>query len=234
MSTSVRSRLPCRPLQLPAIDREREMYDALVMALRDYMRKTGFTRAIVAVSGGIDSALALAIAVDALGPDRVSAYNLPSQFNSETTRSIACRLATAFGVPYGVIPIQDIDENVRQVFETHAHPITQHLTRENLHARIRGLLMMAEVQRHRRAAGVVRQRNGDRPRLCHALRRHVRRDLVDWRSVEDGRVPPGPPCERSAWRRADSGRHVPDHALRRTRGRAIRPVRLPGRLAGGR
>ena len=131
-------------LQLPAIDREREMYDALVMALRDYMRKTGFTRAIVAVSGGIDSALALAIAVDALGADRVSAYNLPSQFNSETTRSIACRLASAFGVRYGVIPIQDIDENVRQVFEAHAHPITQNLTRENLHARIRGLLMMAE------------------------------------------------------------------------------------------
>ena len=70
----------------PAIDREREMYDALVMALRDYMRKTGFTRAVVAVSGGIDSALALAIAVDALGPDSVSAFNMPSQFNTETTR----------------------------------------------------------------------------------------------------------------------------------------------------
>ena len=55
---------------LPPLEREREMYDALVMALRDYMRKTGFTRAIVAVSGGIDSALALAIAVDALGADQ--------------------------------------------------------------------------------------------------------------------------------------------------------------------
>jgi NAD+ synthase (glutamine-hydrolysing) len=114
------------------------------MALRDYMRKTGFTRAIVAVSGGIDSALALAIAVEALGADRVAACNMPSRFNSERTKAIACRLASAFGVRYGVIPIQQIDESVRSVFEAHAHPITHNLTRENLHARIRGLLMMAE------------------------------------------------------------------------------------------
>ena len=97
------------------------MYDGLVMALRDYMRKTGFDRAVVAVSGGIDSALALAIAVDALGPERVSAYNMPSRFNTETTRSIAERLTRACGVAYGVIPIQEIDEHVRRVFETHAH-----------------------------------------------------------------------------------------------------------------
>ena len=131
-------------VQLPPLDRDREMYDGLVMALRDYMRKTGFDRAVVAVSGGIDSALALAIAVDALGPDRVSAYNLPSRFNSDTTRSIAERLARACGVAYGVIPIQEIDEHIRTVFETHAHPIARGFTGENLHARIRGLLMMAE------------------------------------------------------------------------------------------
>jgi NAD+ synthase (glutamine-hydrolysing) len=131
-------------VELPEIDRDREMYDGLVMALRDYMRKTGFEQAVVAVSGGIDSALALAIAADALGPERVAAFNMPSRFNSETTRSIAERLAHAFGVRYGVIPIQDLDEHVRAVFETNAHPIVQGFTGENLHARIRGLLMMAE------------------------------------------------------------------------------------------
>ena len=129
---------------LPEVERDREMYDALVMALRDYMQKTGFERAVVAVSGGIDSALALAIAVDALGRERVAAYNMPSRYNTATTRSIAERVSHALGVTYGVIPIQEIDDQVRSVFERYAHPIARGFTRENLHARIRGLLMMAE------------------------------------------------------------------------------------------
>jgi NAD+ synthase (glutamine-hydrolysing) len=132
------------PLELPPPDPEREMYAALVMSLRDYMRKTGFTRAVLGLSGGIDSALALAIAVDALGPERVTAFNLPSRYNTETTRSIAQRLASALGVKYTVVPIQEIDDQMRSVFEQHAHPIAQSLARENLHARIRGVLMMVE------------------------------------------------------------------------------------------
>ena len=135
---------PQPALELPPDDRARETHDALVMALRDYMRKTGFVRAIVPLSGGIDSALALSIAADALGPSQVSAYNLPSGYNTEATKSIAAAVASSLGVHYGVIPIQQIDETVRSVFETHAHPIAQSLTKENLHARIRGLLMMAE------------------------------------------------------------------------------------------
>jgi len=131
-------------IALAPVDREREIYEGLLLGLRDYARKTGFSRAIVPVSGGIDSALALAIVVDALGADRVVAYNLPSPHNTATTRSIAERLASAFGVKYGVIPIDDIDQTVRGVFERHAHPIARGFTRENLHARIRGLLMMAE------------------------------------------------------------------------------------------
>jgi len=135
---------PRPQIELPPIDRDRELYDALMMALRDYMRKTGFTRATVAVSGGIDSALALALAVDTLGPEHVTAFNMPSRYNTETTRSIAERLAAAYGVGYGVIPIQSINDEVLSVFEEHAHPVARNLTRENLQARIRGLLMMAE------------------------------------------------------------------------------------------
>jgi NAD+ synthase (glutamine-hydrolysing) len=135
---------PAEPLALPSDDREREIYEALMMSLRDYMSKLSFTRAIVPISGGIDSALAATIAVDALGAANVSTFNLPSRHNTETTRSIAARLASSLGVAYGVIPIQGIDECVRRTFEEHAHPIAHGLTRENLHARIRGLLMMAE------------------------------------------------------------------------------------------
>jgi NAD+ synthase (glutamine-hydrolysing) len=132
------------PVQMPPIDREREIFEGLAMALRDYMRKTGFSRAVLGLSGGIDSALVLAIAVHALGPAQVTTFNMPSMFNSDTTKSIAARLARAFGVGYGVIPIQTIDDRVREIFEKHAHPIVNSFTRENLHARIRGLLMMAE------------------------------------------------------------------------------------------
>jgi NAD+ synthase (glutamine-hydrolysing) len=136
--------VPHAAAELPPIDREREIYDALVMGLRDYMRKTQFTETVVPLSGGIDSALVLAIASDAVGPDHVRAYNLPSQYNTAATRAIAERLAAALGVRYGVIPITSVDQELRETFERHAHPIERSLTRENLHARIRGLLMMAE------------------------------------------------------------------------------------------
>ena len=131
-------------VDLPAIDRDQEVYDALLMALRDYMRKTGFTRATLGLSGGIDSALALALAADALGPAQVTAFNMPSKYNTATTRSIAAKLAENLGVSYSVVPIQEIDDRVVSTFEAHAHPLTHSLTRENLQARIRGLLMMAE------------------------------------------------------------------------------------------
>ena len=135
---------PKPALDLPPIDRDRELYDGLQMALLDYMRKTGFSRATVALSGGIDSALVLAIAVDALGRDQVTAFNMPTRHNTETTRSIAERLAARCGVNYGVIPIQSLNDAVISTFEQYAHPVSRSLTRENLQARIRGLLMMAE------------------------------------------------------------------------------------------
>ena len=120
------------------------MYDGLVMALRDYMRKTGFERAVVAVSGG--------------STRRWRWRSPPTRSVRSASRRSTCRRGStprrrgrspsgwhdACGVTYGVIPIQDLDEHVRAVFETHAHPIAQGFTRENLHARIRGLLMMAE------------------------------------------------------------------------------------------
>ena len=128
-----------------AIDRDREIYDALVMALRDYMRKTGFTRAIVPVSGGIDSALALAIAVDALGAGQRD--RLQPAVASTTPRRPARspqRLAAALGVRYGVSRSRTSTTRSRRCSSSTPTRSRSSLTRENLHARIRGLLMMAE------------------------------------------------------------------------------------------
>jgi NAD+ synthase (glutamine-hydrolysing) len=132
-------------VQPPAFDREKEIYEALVMSVRDYYEKIGiFDGVLEAVSGGIDSALGTAIAFEAMGPDRLTLFNLPSKYNSQQTQDAARQLAENFGLEYRVIPIQDIMNRIVADFESYLHPVRQAVTLENLQARIRGLIMMAE------------------------------------------------------------------------------------------
>jgi len=139
------------PEPLPVVepeefDREKEIYEALVMSVRDYCNKLGiFSGVMEAVSGGIDSALGAAIACDAVGPDKLTLYNLPSRYNSEQTRSAARDLAANLGAEYHVVPIQEILDRMVGEFENSLHPIRNSITVENLQARIRGTLMMAEA-----------------------------------------------------------------------------------------
>ncbi len=132
------------PVAKPKYHREREIFNALVMSLKYYAKRTGFNKAIISVSGGIDSALGLAITVEAFGSGAVVAYNLPSQFNTEVTKSLAERVVKNFGVEYKIISIEKIDNVYREEFEKHCHPIKKSVSKENLHARIRGNLMMLE------------------------------------------------------------------------------------------
>ena len=133
------------PVSEPDFDREAEIYDALVMSVRDYYEKVGIFRGVLeAVSGGIDSALGTAIAYDAVGPELVRAYNLPSQYNSEQTQQAARMLAKNFDLDFRVIPIQDIVDQMLSVLEYNLSPLREELTLENLQARVRGLIMMAE------------------------------------------------------------------------------------------
>ena len=132
------------PIPKPKYHKEREIFNALVMSLKYYAKRTGFNKAIISVSGGIDSALGLAIAVEAFGREDVVAYNLPSQFNTEKTKALAAEVVANFGVEYKIIPIETIDRIYREEFEKHCHPIKKSVSKENLHARIRGNLMMLE------------------------------------------------------------------------------------------
>lgn len=133
------------PISAPAFDREEEIYRALVMGVRDYFNKIGiFRKVLETISGGIDSSLGTAIAVEAMGTDKLSVYNLPSRYNSETTQSLARQLAQNFQLDYHVIPIQNMVDQIAGDFERYLHPFANPITVENLQARVRGLIMMAE------------------------------------------------------------------------------------------
>ena len=126
-------------------NREDEIYQALVMSVRDYFDKIGiFSRVLEAISGGIDSALGAAIAYEAMGRDRLSVYSLPSRYNSSTTLGAARKLARNFGLDYHEVPIQKMVDAITEGFEKYLHPMNLSVTLENLQARIRGLIMMAE------------------------------------------------------------------------------------------
>ena len=120
-----------------------EVWQALVLGVRDYCRKNGFTDAVVGVSGGIDSAVTATVAVDALGADHVTTIAMPSPHSSDHSLEDAEALATNLGVRYEVVPI----EEAMKAFDTMLDPIFGDLppdeTEENVQARIRGILLMA-------------------------------------------------------------------------------------------
>jgi NAD+ synthase (glutamine-hydrolysing) len=137
--------MPASPVEqasLPAHPLE-EVYEALKLGLRDYVNKNGFKKTVVAVSGGIDSALVLTLAVDALGKDRVAAVTMPSQYSSNETLSDAGEIAKNLGVEFHTIPIFPIYEKFTGALSDVWNNAKPDLTEENLQARIRGTLIMA-------------------------------------------------------------------------------------------
>lgn len=122
--------------------RERELFEALAFGLRGYAEKTGFETVIESVSGGIDSSLGLAVCAEALGPENVVAFNLPSVVNTETTKDIAETVADNLGVDYRVVPVQSGYDTLLDTYETHVGPVTEGVAKENLYARVRGVLLM--------------------------------------------------------------------------------------------
>ncbi|MHB8302950.1 MAG: NAD+ synthase [Acidobacteriaceae bacterium] len=119
------------------------VYRALVLGTRDYVRKCGFAKAIVGLSGGIDSALVAAIAVDALGSENVLGVGMPSQYSSQGSIDDAEQLSRNLGIAWALVPIQGIfDANLRALRpQLHSYP--PDVTEENLQSRVRGTLLMA-------------------------------------------------------------------------------------------
>ncbi len=124
-------------------DGEAELWHALVMGVRDYVGKNGFPGVLLGLSGGIDSALVLAIAVDALGPDKVRTLMMPSPYTAEMSWTDAAEMARRLKVRYDEISIKPMFETFRQSLAQEFAGLAEDTTEENIQARIRGVLLMA-------------------------------------------------------------------------------------------
>ncbi len=128
---------------VPRLAPDAEVYAALTLGTSDYFRKNGFRHAVLGLSGGIDSALALTIAVDALGPDAVTAVSMPSRFTADMNREDAALLAANLGVRLLELPIGDLATAYDRALAEPFDGADPNVAEENLQARIRGNLLMA-------------------------------------------------------------------------------------------
>ncbi len=124
-----------KPIQL--------IYDALVIGVRDYFAKMGFTKATLGLSGGIDSAVTVAIAAEALGKENVRVLLLPSQYSSDHSINDAVDLANNLGIQYDIVPIKEIFSSYNYLMSPVFEGREADVTEENIQARIRGTLLMA-------------------------------------------------------------------------------------------
>lgn len=141
VSSAVKPELP-KP-QGHLLDPMEEIYEALVLGTRDYMRKNHFQKAAIGLSGGMDSALTAAIAVDALGAKNVLGVAMPSPYTSTESTEDAELLAKNLGIAIKTIPIASLMENYKASLKEEFKGLPENETEENIQARIRGNLMMA-------------------------------------------------------------------------------------------
>ncbi len=127
----------------PKLTLEAAVYNALKLGLADYVNKNGFPSVVLGLSGGIDSALTLAIAVDALGAERVKVVMMSSEFTANISVADAIEMANLVGVKYSQLPIKDLFDLFRETLAPEFGDLPFDATEENLQARIRGMLLMA-------------------------------------------------------------------------------------------
>ncbi|MBI5074897.1 MAG: NAD+ synthase [Nitrospirae bacterium] len=139
---AARKSLPL-PLTESFKEREEEVYQALVLGTADYVRKNGFKGVVIGMSGGIDSSLVAAIAVDAIGSENVTGIFMPSPYTSKESREDAEQLAKNLGIKLKDLPIRGIMASYMKVLDPHFKGRGRDTTEENLQARIRGNLLMA-------------------------------------------------------------------------------------------
>ncbi len=136
-------KITVRGAKIHSPSEEALMYEALRFGLLDYAQKNGFKGALIGLSGGIDSALTLAIACDALGQDQVEAILLPSRHTAEESITLALEEIALLGVSHRILSIEPIYQSLLQTLAGHLNTDESDLTHQNLQARARGILLMA-------------------------------------------------------------------------------------------
>jgi NAD+ synthase (glutamine-hydrolysing) len=127
----------------------REVYEALVVGTRDYIRKNGFTDVVLGLSGGIDSSLVAVIAADAIGADHIHGVLMPSRYSSDHSVEDAQKLCAELGIEHRVIAIEPAHASLLEMLAPSFAGLEPDITEENLQSRIRGLVLMALSNKHR-------------------------------------------------------------------------------------
>jgi NAD+ synthase (glutamine-hydrolysing) len=127
----------------PSLSEEGEVLEALVLGLGDYFRKNGFSRAVLGISGGIDSSLGAAVAAEALGPENVTGVLMPSRYTSDLSNTDAAALAKNLGIDTQTVPIGPAFDAYEEMLRDAFKGLPEDVTEENLQSRIRGNILMA-------------------------------------------------------------------------------------------
>ena len=234
---------PCEAVV--SMPEDAEIGHALILGLRDYIRKCGFKDVVIGLSGGIDSAVTAAIAVEALGAAHVTGIAMPSQFSSQGSVDDARALAESLGIAFHDVPIEPIYKPYEAAFHKLFGDDTFDITNENVAGAHPRQHPHGLVQPHRRDGALHRQQIGAGGRLLHALRRHGRRPRAPRRRLQDdglsrralaesrARADPGSTMTKppSAELRPESDRSGFAAAVRRAR---RHPQALHRGVAGGR
>ena len=130
-------------LELNVLKREEKIYNALVLGVKDYFKKTGHSEAVLGLSGGIDSSLTACIAVDALGKDNVHGVSMPSKYSSEHSKQDAKKLSDNLGIDYQVVSIESIVDSFEHSLKASYNGTEPGVAEENIQARARGSIIMA-------------------------------------------------------------------------------------------
>jgi NAD+ synthase (glutamine-hydrolysing) len=210
--------LPAPPVTEPLAE-EAEVWSALVTGLRDYVSKNGFRSVVLGLSGGIDSAVCAALAVDALGGDAVHGVSLPSSYSSSHSRSDAAELARRTGLHYQVQPIADmVDVFVKQLGLTG-------LAEENIQARCRGMTLMGLSNQH----GHLVLATGNKTELAVGYSTIYGDAVGGFAPIKD--VPKTLVWQLARWRNADAEKRgevppIPENTISKPPSAELRPGQL--------